>query len=59
MCAKNFIKTQDAYTKDKLLSMNFQLVNHDNDIYTFVNTKNVLTFDDNDMKVVFSNNISL
>lgn len=54
----NFIKTQDEYTKKTLLDMGFVLLYQDNDLYTFVNTKQILTFDDSNMKVVFSNNIS-
>lgn len=54
----NFIKTQDEYTKKTLLDMGFVLLHQDSGMYTFVNTKQILTFDDSNMKVVFSNNIS-
>ena len=48
---KNFIKTTDKETADKLISEGFQLVSQDNGVYTFLNQlpKN-FSFDEVDRK---------
>jgi hypothetical protein len=54
---KNFIKTTDKETAEKLMTANFQLVSQDNDIYTFLNKlpKN-FNFDEVDKtKMIYTN----
>lgn len=55
---KNFIKTTDKATADKLLSSGFQLVSHSGNIYTFINKapKN-FSFDAIDKKMIVYDNI--
>lgn len=58
---KNFIKTTDKETADKLLACGFQLVSQVGNIYTFLNqTPKDLNFDTVDKKkVVYDNILSL
>lgn len=58
---KNFIKTVDAETANKLISCGFQLISQTGNIYTFLNQppKN-FNFDNVDeKKVVYDNKLSL
>lgn len=55
---KNFIKTTDKETADKLISEGFQLVSQDNGVYTFLNQlpKN-FSFDEVDKKKIAYTNM--
>lgn len=58
---KNFIKTTDKETADKLISEGFQLVSQSNGVYTFLNqpSKN-FSFDGVDKtKMVYTNMLSI
>lgn len=57
MGVQNFIKTQDEYTKTKLIEMGFCLLSEENGMYIFVN-KGIMSFDDDNMKILFSNNLT-
>ena len=58
---KNFIKTTDKETAEKLLACGFQLVSQTGDIYTFLNqSPSNFNFDTLDKtKVVYDNILSL
>lgn len=58
---KNFIKTTDKETAEKLSAYGFQLVSQTGDIYTFLNQlPNNFNFDNVDKtKVVYDNILSL
>lgn len=58
---KNFIKTTDKETADKLIAYGFQLVAHVGSIYTFLNeTPQNFHFDAVDKKkIVYDNMLSL
>ena len=58
---KNFIKTTDKETADKLISAGFQLVSHSGNAYTFLNQppKN-FTFDEVDKKkMAYTNTLNI
>ena len=58
---KNFIKTTDKETAEKLMAASFQLVSQDNGIYTFLNKfpKN-FNFDEVDKtKMVYTNMLNI
>ena len=58
---QNFIKTTDKETAEKLMLLGFQLMSHDGNMYTFLNSqpKNV-TFDEVDKsKCAYSNILSM
>lgn len=55
---KNFIKTTDKETADKLLACGFQLVSQVGNIYTFLNqTPKNFNFDTVDQKKIVYDNI--
>ena len=55
---KNFIKTTDKETAEKLLTCGFQLVSQTGDIYTFLNqSPNNFNFDTVDQKKIVYDNI--
>ena len=58
---KNFIKTTDKETADKLVFAGFQLVSQDNGVYTFLNqTSTNFSFDEADKKkMVYSNTLNI
>lgn len=58
---KKFIKTTDIETANKLIVLNFKLVSHIGNIYTFLNdAPQNLTFDSVDKsKIVYDNKLSL
>lgn len=58
---KNFIKTTDKETADKLISAGFQLVSQSGSIYTFLNQAPInFNFDVNDKKkVVYTNTLNI
>lgn len=58
---KNFIKTTDRETAEKLSAYGFQLVSQTGDIYTFLNqSPNNFNFDTVDKtKIVYDNILSL
>ena len=58
---KNFIKTTDKETADKLLSCGFKLISQTSNIYTFVNdAPENFNFDTVDKtKIVYDNILSL
>ena len=58
---KKFIKTADTETANKLLMLNFKLVSHIGNIYTFLNeTPKNLTFESVDKtKIVYDNILSI
>lgn len=58
---KNFIKTTDVETANKLIAYGFELVSHIGSVYTFLNkTPQNLTFDSVDKtKIVYDNKLSL
>lgn len=58
---KKFIKTTDAETANKLITLGFQLISHIGSIYTFLNeTPQNLIFDSVDKtKIVYDNKLSL
>ena len=58
---KTFIKTTDVETADKLITLNFKLVSHIGDVYTFLNEiPQTLTFESVDQtKIVYDNKLSL
>ena len=58
---KTFIKTTDVETADKLITLNFKLVSHLGDVYTFLNEiPQTLTFESVDKtKIVYDNKLSL
>ena len=58
---KNFIKTTDKETAEKLSACGFQLVSQTGDIYTFLNQlPNNFNFDNVDKtKIVYDNILSL
>ena len=58
---KNFIKTTDKETADKLISAGFQLVSQSGSVYTFLNQppKN-FTFDEVDKKkMAYTNTLNI
>ena len=58
---KNFIKTTDKETAEKLSACGFQLVSQTGDIYTFLNqAPNNFNFDNVDKtKIVYDNILSI
>jgi len=58
---KNFIKTTDAETANKLIAYGFKLISHIGSVYTFLNeAPQNLTFDSVDKsKIVYDNKLSL
>ena len=58
---KRFIKTTDIETANKLIALNFKLVSHIGNIYTFLNeVPQRLNFDSVDKsKIVYDNKLSL
>ena len=58
---KNFIKTTDKETADKLVLVGFQLVSQDNGVYTFLNQpSNNFVFDEVDKtKMVYTNILNI
>lgn len=58
---KNFIKTTDIETADKLMSLGFQLVSQSGDIYTFLNQLSQnFNFDEVDRKkMVYTNTLNI
>lgn len=58
---KNFIKTTDTETANKLIALGFQLLSHIGSVYTFLNeTPQNLTFESVDKtKIVYDNKLSL
>ena len=58
---KNFIKTTDEETANKLIALGFKLVSHIGNIYTFLNaTSQGLNFESVDKtKIVYDNKLSL
>jgi hypothetical protein len=58
---KNFIKTTDVETANKLIAYGFKLISHIGSVYTFLNeTPQNLTFDSVDKsKIVYDNKLSL
>jgi hypothetical protein len=57
---KNFIKTTDKETADKLISLGFQLVSQDGNIYTFLNQHmQNFNFEEADKKkIVYTNTLN-
>ena len=58
---KKFIKTTDTETANKLIALNFKLVSHSGNVYTFLNEqpKN-MTFESVDQtKIAYDNKLSL
>ena len=58
---KNFIKTTDAETANKLIVLGFKLLSHIGSVYTFLNEMpQNLTFESVDTtKIVYDNKLSL
>ncbi len=58
---KNFIKTTDTETANKLIALGFKVVSHIGNIYTFLNeTPQKLNFDSVDKtKMVYDDKLSL
>lgn len=58
---KNFIKTTDKETADKLIFAGFQLVSQDNGVYTFLNQRsNSVVFDEVDKtKMAYTNTLNI
>lgn len=58
---KNFIKTTDAETANKLIALGFKMISHIGNIYTFLNeTPQKLNFDSVDKtKMVYDDKLSL
>ena len=58
---KNFIKTTDAETANKLEALGFKLMSHIGNVYTFLNdTPKSMNFDDIDTKkIVYDNKLGL
>jgi hypothetical protein len=58
---KNFIKTTDAETANKLIALGFKLISHIGSIYTFLNAvPQNLNFESVDKsKIVYDNKLSL
>ena len=58
---KNFIKTTDKETADKLICGGFQLVSQDNGVYTFLNqTPRNFSLDEVDKKkMAYTNTINI
>jgi hypothetical protein len=58
---KNFIKTTDVETANKLIAYGFKLISHIGSVYTFLNeVPQNLTFDSVDKsKIVYDNKLSL
>ena len=58
---KNFIKTSDAGTAERLLTAGFQLVSQDNGVYTFLNQPmNNFVFDEVDkIKIAYTNILNI
>ena len=58
---KKFIKTTDVETANKLIALNFKLVSHIGNVYTFLNeVPQNLTFESVDKtKIVYDNKLSL
>jgi hypothetical protein len=58
---KNFIKTTDTETANKLIALGFNLISHIGSVYTFLNeTPQNLTFESVDKtKIVYDNKLSL
>lgn len=58
---KNFIKTTDTETANKLIALGFKMISHIGNIYTFLNeTPQKLNFDSVDKtKMVYDDKLSL
>lgn len=58
---KKFIKTTDTETANKLLALNFTLISHIGNVYTFLNeVPQKLNFDSVDQtKIVYDNILSI
>lgn len=58
---KKFIKTVDVATANKLIALNFKLISHIGNVYTFLNeTPRMLNFDSVDKtKIVYDDKLSL
>ena len=58
---KNFIKTTDKETADKLMSAGFQLVSHSGNVYTFLNQvpKNFIFEEIDQKKMAYTNILSM
>lgn len=58
---KNFIKTTDAETANKLIALGFKQISHIGSVYTFLNeTPQHLSFESVDKtKIVYDNKLSL
>lgn len=54
----NFIKVSDEATKEELLRQGYQLIESNNNVYTFLNCQN-LNFSGDIKKLVFTNSIEL
>lgn len=55
---KNFLKTTDKETADKLISVGFQLISKVGDVYTFLNQPSQnFNFDETDRKKVAYTNV--
>lgn len=58
---KNFIKTTDTETANKLITLGFKMISHIGNVYTFLNeAPQKLNFDSVDKsKIVYDNKLSL
>lgn len=58
---KNFIKTTDVETANKLIALNFKLVSHIGSVYTFLNEiPQNMSFESVDQtKIAYDNKLSL
>jgi hypothetical protein len=58
---KKFIKTTDTETANKLIALNFKLVSHIGNVYTFLNeVSQNMTFESVDQtKIAYDNKLSL
>lgn len=58
---KQFMKTTDAETANKLIALGFNLISHSGNVYTFLNeAPQKLNFDSVDKtKIVYDNKLSL
>ena len=58
---KKFIKTTDTETANKLIALNFKLVSHIGNVYTFLNeVPQNMTFESVDQtKIAYDNKLSL
>jgi hypothetical protein len=58
---KNFIKTTDKETADKLISVGFQLVSQSGSVYTFLNQppKNFIFDEVDKKKMVYTNTLNI